>query len=422
MPRARPTPPAKLKKPTNTPSRLPTNNTGAKDTSTINIPTEHHANNTEPACGPVRKEDEGGDAAYERYKIILDLFDSNEDWNPVGPSGDFRTAVSKFLDKHCTMCTPAIDYKNLDTVILEGNTILNLILTYKRKKNPQARLNSFVQRRDFFRWVMEEYKDLYNQTKRDDGYSVLDLAIQRTKRVNLAEGLMQDTHEYIELFVEMYPKKTAELLKPITGKNTWQTQLIHELMTILLPEIRLVHEVKVHPGELLPCEIPCNLPRGGSTAPRPATSSTTLSKRKSLARSLLADLDETTVMQQDQDGNTVLHLAVGYHAMSDGDSKSDAELLLGIEKLAKICPEALRVVNKAKESPYQYRVSTYYKTQDKPQDEPHESSKLPLSDDMVTQFLKDIYMHFPLHDETIRYLHGDVQGNYKPTLIFPDIL
>lgn len=311
------------------------------------------------------------DDPTERYRSLLQLFDTHKAWKPAEPGEDWYAAVTKFLARHPKLC------KRLDETDDEGKTLLHMIVTQpRRRKNALSNLKPFDRRRDFFKWVMREVPELYKTMDEGTGSTVLSLATNRVGRPMIKEELKNESREFIEFFVELYPKETAELLKDVDVDNSKMKQL----------QLHLVHE-------LLPI---------------------LQDRRSNLSRSLLGYLDKNTIMNRDRDGNTVLHLASRYHFMCDESPESHKELRQGIKKLLEVCPEALTSLNYARESPYQYRVSTY-KAYSKSKSEIVDSAKLPLPDDSIAQLLKDKYMHLLQRDETIKYLHGDVQG--RPGLL-----
>lgn len=306
------------------------------------------------------------------HKSILDHFDKT--WTPLAHDDpDYYKKVTAFISKH----EKDEDLKGLNMRDTEGKTLLQRILTApapKLKGQSQTRRDTFDRRRDLFKWLMETHKDLYKGEPESEnmgysGYSlsVFELVIQRLNNGRLKADIRKDGRQFVEFFVQNYPKQTASLLKidAATGdKRIHKLALIHQLLPMLSSTRNL-----------------------GSLA-------------------LLHHLDRETVLQRDLDDNTVLHLASAYGYLCDESKSSQLQLLESIKKLLEICEEALRCTNSEGQSPYQYRVATY-KTPKLPNSQ--DETKLTVLEDQIAQYLKERYMHFDKRDEIIKYLHGDVQ-------------
>jgi hypothetical protein len=202
-------------------------------------------------------------------------------------------------------------------------------------------------RSSLFKWLMETYPTLYLRPD-EHGLSVLAAAARRK----------QDS--FLKFFVRGFPEQTAELIKS-------DRDLMHKLLPIVMD---------VDSELLFNC------------------------------------LDKDTMLHRDEAQNTVLHIASRYDR---GMRPLEPQLKL-IEHLIRFCPEALTKVNKAMQSPYQYRITSYLDgnsasnsgTSDSAQED--HSDLQPLHDDPIAMLLKGNIMHLKERDETIRLLHGAVQG------------
>jgi ankyrin repeat protein len=108
--------------------------------------------------------------------------------------------------------------------------------------------------------------------------------------------------------------------------------------------------------------------------------------------------------QVDENGNTALHLAARY-GPGTTDDITQAQLKL-VKTIYEWCPKALEKVNSKSESPYQYRIQTYFNSPDSKD----RRDDIPLRDDIVADFLKDKIMRLSSADLTIRLLHCDGSG------------
>ena len=299
-------------------------------------------------------ESDEDDSEAERFAKLLKMFDSDPKWIPVTEGQDCFAEVSRFLKPYPTLCT------RLDGSDENDYTLLDLLFITRRKKVKQfSDIPQFDRRRDFFKWVMNKKKDLYQRN--DSGFTILGLAIHRAREGmnQLKAELREEAREFIEFFVDEYPSQTAVLLR------TTDTHLLHELLYIVPKQYR---------------------------------------------RSLIGSLDKDTVMKQDADGNTVLHLASKYQFMCEHDeleSPAQLQLVERITRLLEVCPDALTTLNKRNQSPYQYRVSTYYE-HEKQLGRAVDRSQMPLPDDKIAQLFKERYIRL-VSDERGMQLVGDGQ-------------
>jgi hypothetical protein len=210
----------------------------------------------------------------------------------------------------------------------------------------------FEQRRILCSWVMRKYPELY-QKQQDDRRTILHIVAQQPK-----------FSDRVSFFINEFPQQTSVLLL--------NSKLIHQIM----PHIRECKAERVRIMLGLPESI-------GEDSNPPATK-----------------------FLDDEHGNSVLHLAVLYERHESPEA-IQTQLQL-VEMVLKSCPDALKQRNRDGHSPYQYRINSYYKQH------PHarEHDDIPLRDDKIAMFLKDRIMHIQDRDQTIRLLHGDVQGKY----------
>lgn len=105
------------------------------------------------------------------------------------------------------------------------------------------------------------------------------------------------------------------------------------------------------------------------------------------------------VKAQDEKGNTLLHMAVQFRKNWTA-TISQKHL---VEHFLEACPQALTVLNKAGQSPYQYHVASLPQDQSSPLDGDQES-------ETISFLLKNHYMRFEQRHDTIKFLYGDNQG------------
>jgi hypothetical protein len=213
-----------------------------------------------------------------------------------------------------------------------------------------ARPQTFEKRKLLFKWLMKTFPELYLLEDHNAGRTVLSGAI-RQKQEN------RKRPQFVKFFVQEFPEEAAKLVRE-------EKTLIHDL-----------------------------LPLAGSCA-----------------RALLPHLSPETMMEKDSKGNTILHLASRYNHIYNEESDRTEEQLQFIEELIKRCPESLKATNKAGESAYQHRVTTYRLSNPNIEES---DFRRPLHADRITNLLKDHYMHMEHRDDTIRLLHGSVQGKLK---------
>lgn len=110
-------------------------------------------------------------------------------------------------------------------------------------------------------------------------------------------------------------------------------------------------------------------------------------------------LKNDIVKAQDEKGNTLLHIAVRFRnnwmaAISQKDL---------VEHFLEACPQALRILNKAGQSPYQHYVASLPQDYNLTLDGNQESKTIGF-------LLKNHYMRFEQRNDTIKFLYGDNQG------------
>lgn len=296
----------------------------------------------------------------------MKLFDTS--WQPLAlDEPDWYEKVTTFIEQGINPETT--DELGLNLAGPDGKTFLFLILTVaapKLKRQVQASRITFQQRRDLFRWLMCKYPTLYRDGAEHLGYSIFEMVIQRAERIH--KDVRENDRLFIEFFMTNYPEQASTLLNADAAKEGAKgIPLVHQLLPMM--------KAKKSLGSL----------------------------------SLLHHLDKLTILQRDQSGNTVFHLAVAYNFMCDEGTPSQNQLLKGIQSMLERCEDALRCTNRQGQSPYQYRVDTYGQMRLANSVE----KGLPLADDPIAQYLKDRYMHFEKRDEIIKYLHGVVQGNLR---------
>ena len=307
----------------------------------------------------------------ENHVALITLFETK--WKPLEyehTEDHFVEKVAEFIEKHAGKDI----YKGLDLTGLDDDKPLLQRIPLKplRSRGPISLDQLFQRRCDLIRWLMHTYSEIHKPKSGDDGYpeTIIEMVLKRTKRPNAPPEFQR----FIQFFIHNYPKQTADLLRFEQAEaaehgNNNRDPLIHQLLRTRDPELP-------HSSGLI---------------------------------ALLRFLDADTVLELDHEENTVLHIATKYDCLCDESDEAQSELLESIEILLSKAPGALKSVNKEGQSPYQYRITTYEQLAAKV---PNDDQKLPLSNDPIASLLKDRYMHFGDRRDTIRYLHGDVQGRY----------
>lgn len=205
-----------------------------------------------------------------------------------------------------------------------------------------------------FKWLMERYPTLY-KVEDDLGWTVLASAAKtRIGRTYQAS--------FVEFFVREFPTQTAELIN-------LNVPLLHLMGSAIMdadcPELLFDH------------------------------------------------LNKQTMLYNDKYGNTFLHIVVRYNLRLEL-GRLGKQLKL-IERIIDVCPESLSAANKAGQSPYRYRISTFYNQGNTRKDKEFptlatQDNLQPLKDDPISFFLKYKIMQLINPDLTTQLLYGVVQG------------
>ncbi|KAF8250914.1 hypothetical protein K440DRAFT_659149 [Wilcoxina mikolae CBS 423.85] len=301
------------------------------------------------------------------HKTLIEDFETEfeeKKWQKLSDS-DMESEVAKFMEVGSrTLCAD------------KGDGDLRTLLHSISKKN-------IAKRSGLFKWLMIKYPDLYQQ-KDNSSRNVLSSAVQRLWTATRVpkKGARQKSDpiqlrcqmDFIEYFVSEFPRDTAELLDMNVLETDSGDFLIHQLVDI--------RSVKLCTA-LLP---------------------------------ILHNLKYETVICPDKNGNTLLHLvsAFNFAPAINFNPKPDPEILKPIqfdlvEKIISLFPNALTdekaARNKAGESPYRYRVSTFRKSVSR-REKSEKVSTRPPHEDKIAELLKDWYMHLK-RDEAIEYLYED---------------